>query len=165
MGPRYLGFIKTQSKKGGYLKTRHLIWIRRASQAFFLLFFLFLLIESRLPQDVFVEYSLALSSAQELSIERPARFFFQLDPLVLLSSLLSGHHLIKGFWWAIGLLVVTLFVGRFFCGFICPLGTIHHVVSWVKPTLKGERMVRANQNPPARESNTSFLSPCLQEHS
>jgi ferredoxin len=43
------------------------------------------------------------------------------------------------------LLVLTLFLGRIFCGFICPLGTIHHVVSWVKPNLKGERMVRANQ--------------------
>jgi len=25
-------------------------------------------------------------------------------------------------------LVVTLFLGRVFCGFICPLGTIHHLV-------------------------------------
>jgi len=122
VGPRYHGSIKTQSKKGGYLTARHLIWIRRASQAFFLLLFLFLLIESRLPQNVFVEYSLALSSAKALSIERPVRFFFQLDPLVLISSLISGYHLIKGFWWAIALLVVTLFLGRFFCGFICPLG-------------------------------------------
>ena len=150
MGPRHLGFTETQSEKGGYLKAQHLIWIRRASQTFFLLLFLFLLIESRLPQDVFVEYSLAFSSAQELSIERPVRFFFQLDPLVWLSLLLSGHHFTRGFLWAIGLLVVTLFLGRIFCGFICPLGTIHHVVSWVKPTLKGERMVRANQKSPGQ---------------
>jgi polyferredoxin/NAD-dependent dihydropyrimidine dehydrogenase PreA subunit len=127
------------------LRARHLIWIRRASQTFFLFLFLFLLIESRLPQDVFVDYSLMFSSAQELTIERPVGFFFQLDPLVWLSSLLSGHHLIKGFWWAAGLLAVTLCLGRFFCGFICPLGTIHHVVSWTKPALKGGRRVRANR--------------------
>jgi len=127
------------------LKARHLIWVRRASQTFFLFLFLFLLIESRLPEDVFLDYSLVFSSTQDLTIERPVRFFFQLDPLVWLSSLLSGHHLIKGFWWAIGLLVVTLLLGRVFCGFICPLGTVHHLISWVKPALKGDRMVRANQ--------------------
>lgn len=132
------------------MRPRHLIWIRRGSQAFFLVLFLFLLIESRLPQDVIVEYSLALTSDQELTIERPVGFFFQLDPLVWLSSLLSGHHLIKGFWWAAALLVVTLFLGRVFCGFICPLGTIHHLVSWVKPALKGERMVRANEKSPGQ---------------
>ena len=132
------------------MRPRHLIWIRRGSQTFFLLLFLFLLIESRLPQDVIVEYSLALTSDQELTIERPVGFFFQLDPLVWLSSLLSGHHLIKGFWWATALLVVTLFLGRIFCGFICPLGTIHHLVSWVKPALKGERMKRANEKSPGQ---------------
>ena len=163
MGPRYREFIKTQSKKGGYLTARHLIWIRRASPVFFLLLFLFLLIESRLPQDVFVEYSHAFSNAQDINIEWPVRFFFQLDPLVLFSSLLSGHHLIKGFWWAIGLLVVTLFLGRVFCGFICPLGTIHHVVNWVKPTLKGARMVRANQKSPGQRVKY-FLLITVQEH-
>jgi len=157
MGPRYREFIKTQSKKGGYLTARHLIWFWRASQAFFLLLFLFLLIESRLPQDVFVEYSHVFSNAQDINIEWPVRFFFQLDPLVLFSSLLSGHHLIKGFWWAIVLLVATLFLGRVFCGFICPLGTIHHVVSWVKPTLKGDRMVRANQKSPGQRVKYFFL--------
>ncbi len=132
------------------MRPRHLTWIRRGSQTFFLLLFLFLLIESRLPQNIIVEYSLALTSDQELAIERPVGFFFQLDPLVGLSSLLSGHHLIKGFWWAAALLVVTLFLGRIFCGFICPLGTIHHLVSWVKPALRGERMVRANEKSPGQ---------------
>jgi polyferredoxin/formate hydrogenlyase subunit 6/NADH:ubiquinone oxidoreductase subunit I len=132
------------------LKLRHLIWIRRGSQTFFLLLFLFLLIESRLPQDVIVDYSLTLTSDQKLAIERPVGFFFQLDPLVGISSLLSGRHLIKGFWWAAALLVVTFFLGRVFCGFVCPLGTIHHFMSFVKPSLKGARMVRANEKSPAQ---------------
>jgi len=132
------------------LKASHLVWIRRISQSFFLLLFLFLLVESRLPQDTYVKYSLIFSSELDLRIERPVAFFFQLDPLVWLSSLLSGHHLIKGVWWALGLLLLTIFLGRVFCGFICPFGTIHHVVSWVKPALKGERMVQANQKTPGQ---------------
>ena len=133
------------------MKAKHLVWIRRISQAFFLLLFLVLLIESRLPQDIYLKYSTVLSSEVDLRIGWPARFFFQLDPLVWLSSLLSGHHLMKGFGWALGLLLLTLFLGRIFCGFICPLGTIHHVVSRFKPSLKGERMVRANQKTPSQK--------------
>ena len=132
------------------MKAKHLVWIRRISQTFFLLLFLFLLVQSRLPQDIFHDYSLVFSSELDLKIDQPVAFFFQLDPLVWLSSLLSGHHLIKGFWWGLGLLVVTTFLGRIFCGFICPLGTIHHVASWIRPALKGERMVRANQKSPSQ---------------
>ena len=132
------------------MKARYLIWVRRISQAFFLILFLFLLVESRLPQDIFREYSLVFSSELDLKIDWPVGFFFQLNPLVWISSLLSGHHLIKGFWWGLGLLFITLFFGRIFCGFICPLGTIHHVVSWIKPALKGERMVQANQKTPSQ---------------
>jgi polyferredoxin/formate hydrogenlyase subunit 6/NADH:ubiquinone oxidoreductase subunit I len=132
------------------LKVRHLIWIRRGSQAFFLLLFLFLLIESRLPQEVVIDYSWAFTSDQTITIVRPIGFFFQLDPLVWISSLLSGHRFIKGFWWAAALLGVTLFLGRVFCGFICPLGTIHHVVGSVKPALRGAPMVKANRKSPGQ---------------
>ena len=132
------------------MKAKHLVWIRRISQALFLFLFLFLLIESRLPQDIYVDYSVAFSSEQDLRIDQPTTFFFQLDPLVWLTSLLSGHQLIKGFWWAMILLLVTLLLGRVFCGFICPFGTIHHGVSWVRPALKGSRMVKANEKTPGQ---------------
>jgi len=130
------------------MKAKYLVRLRRISQAFFLLLFLFLLIESRLPQDINYDYSMVFSSYPDLRIDRPLTFFFQLDPLVWLSSLLSGHQLIKGFWWGLGLILTTILLGRIFCGFICPFGTIHHLVSRVRPALKGEKMVRANQKSP-----------------
>jgi len=132
------------------MKLRHLIWFRRICQTFFLFFFIFLLIESRISQDIYLKYSPVSSSDLDLRIDQPITFFFQLDPLVWLSSLLSGHHLIKGFWWGLSVLLLTLFLGRVFCGFICPFGTIHHVVSWVKPALKGERMIQANRKTPSQ---------------
>jgi len=132
------------------VKAKHLVWVRRLSQVFFLFLFLFLLIESRLPQDIYVDYTSAFSSEMDLRIDQPTTFFFQLDPLVWLTSLLSGHQLIKGFWWALLLLLVTLPLGRVFCGFICPFGTIHHGVSWVRPALKGSRMVKANEKTPGQ---------------
>ncbi|MFH1480078.1 MAG: 4Fe-4S dicluster domain-containing protein [Pseudomonadota bacterium] len=132
------------------MKAKHLIWIRRSSQILFLAFFLFLLIETRLPQDIYLEYSLVSSGELDLRLGYPITFFFQLDPLVVLSSLLSGHILMAGFWWALGVLILTLFLGRAFCGFVCPFGTVHHAVSWIKPSLKGERLIQANKGSPSQ---------------
>jgi polyferredoxin len=133
------------------VKIRHLVWLRRSLQGLFLIFFLYLVIESRLPQDVYIDYSMAFSADQDLRLGQPVTFFFQLDPLVGVSSLLSGYTLVKGFLWAAGLLVLTLLLGRFFCGFICPFGTIHHAVGTFKPALKGSRMMQANRKTPSQK--------------
>jgi polyferredoxin len=148
MGIGNLPVAETQPAEGGDLKARHLVWIRRISQTFFLLFFLFLLVESRLPQDVYLDYSVALAVEQEIDLSYPVTFFFQLDPMVWLSALISGQTLIKGFGWALGILGLTFFFGRFFCSFICPFGTIHHLIGTVRPALKGRRMIEANTKKP-----------------
>ncbi len=132
------------------MKARLLVWLRRISQCFFLFFFLYLLIESRLPQDVYLDYSAAVSSEADLRLDQPVTFFFKLDPLVGLSSLLSGHKLIEGFLWGVGILILTIFLGRVFCSFICPFGTLHHLIGWIRPALKGNRMVQANQKKPSQ---------------
>jgi ferredoxin len=127
------------------LKANHLVLIRRISQGFFLILFVFLLVESRLPQDIYIDYSVALTAEQDIELEYPVTFFFQLDPLIWLTSLISGHKWIKGAGWALGIVIITLFFGRIFCGFVCPFGTIHHMVSYIKPSLKGQHMIDANQ--------------------
>lgn len=127
------------------MKPKHLVWIRRISQTVFLLLFLFLLVESRLPQDVYIDYSMAMGSEQDIRLDQPTTFFFQINPLTLITSLLSGHQWIKGFGWAIGVILLTFLLGRIFCGFICPFGTLHHITSTIKPALKGRRMIDANR--------------------
>ena len=42
------------------MKPGHLVWLRRLSQTFFLILFLFLLVESRLPQDILFDYTQAM---------------------------------------------------------------------------------------------------------
>jgi polyferredoxin len=127
------------------LKATHLVWIRRVSQAFFFILFIFLLIESRLPQDIYLDYSIALNAEQEIELDYPVTFFFQLDPLIWITSLISGHQWIKGFGWAFGIVFLTFLFGRIFCGFICPLGTLHHMVSYIRPALNKQNMIHANQ--------------------
>jgi polyferredoxin len=132
------------------VKVRHLVRLRQTIQTLSLCFFLFLLITSRLPQDIYQDYSLAFSTEQDLRLEQPVAFFFQLDPLVVISSLLSGATFIKGFLWAGGIVLVTIALGRVFCGFVCPFGTIHHAIAAIKPALKGERMLQANRKTPGQ---------------
>jgi len=53
----------------------------------------------------------------------PVQFFLTLDPLVVFSACIAARALIPNALPALILLVLTAFAGRFFCGWICPLGT------------------------------------------
>ena len=133
------------------MKVRHLVWLRRASQGFFLALFLFLLIQTRFPDAVYQDYSLAVTGEQDIRTGYPSTFFFQLDPLIWLTSFLSGHVWIQGFLWALAVVLLTLVLGRFFCGFVCPLGTIHHMAGVIRPALRGKAMIAANQKRGSRK--------------
>lgn len=121
------------------------------SQAFFLILFVFLLVESRLSQDIYLDYSITLTAEQNIDLDYPVKLFFQLNPLIWITSLISGHQWIKGFGWALGIIALTFFSGKVFCGFICPFGTIHHMVSYIRPALKKQSMIYVNQKHPSQK--------------
>jgi MauM/NapG family ferredoxin protein len=85
--------------------------IRRIVQILFLLFFLFLLLRTVYPADFII----------------PLDFFLRLNPLVAIGTMLASRNfsltLITSFTFAIVLVFLTLLLGRFFCGWVCPLGT------------------------------------------
>jgi ferredoxin len=87
----------------------------RISQLFFLAIFLVLF--------VMTEYR------GRDEINAAVNSYFRADPLVLLSYLLAA----KSWTWlllpAALMTLATLFLGRFFCGWICPLGTILDLVT------------------------------------
>jgi polyferredoxin len=143
------------------VKVRHWVWIRRVSQGLFFALFLFLLVESRLPQDVYLDDSQPLTGETDLRIEAPVTFFFRMDPLAALSTLLSVGALIKGFLWAAAVAALTILLGRVFCGFICPFGSIHHALGALKPSLKGERMLAANRRGPSQRFKYFLLTAFL----
>ena len=93
--------------------------IRRFSQAFFLLFFIFLLIQTESKGDDTLGY--------------PVKIFLDIDPLIFLSNLLSSHAIALAFFFSLGLMVLTIALGRFFCGWVCPLGTLNNIAGAVKP--------------------------------
>ncbi|MFB0516636.1 MAG: 4Fe-4S binding protein, partial [Candidatus Neomarinimicrobiota bacterium] len=86
---------------------------RRWVQVGFLLFFILLFIIARYP------YSGRL----------PADIFLRFSPLIPLFDFIDHLRISLLFWPALIILVLTPFLGRFFCGWICPLGTTLDVTS------------------------------------
>jgi polyferredoxin len=76
----------------------------------------------------------------------PVSIFLESDPLVAVSNALSTRALYKGVLWSLTIIIPTLFLGRFFCGWICPLGTLNHFFSYLKSERKrGKQLVESNR--------------------
>ncbi len=86
---------------------KKLIIIRRASQALFLLVFIYILWSTTYP----------------LEGRLPAGTFFKINPLIMLITSISERTLLNGAFFSVIMVLFTLVFGRFFCGWICPLGT------------------------------------------
>jgi len=92
--------------------------LRRFSQGFFLFlfFYLFLQTESK--------------GYDELGY--PVKVFLDFDPLIFLSTLLSSKTVLKLFYLSLIIILITFFLGRVFCGWICPFGTLNNLLSLFK---------------------------------
>ena len=127
-----------------------LVWWRRASQIFFLLLFTFLLLRT--------EFRGAVGPGSELRMHWPVRLFFELDPLAALSNALATHALYRGLLWSLSILLPVMFFGRFFCGWICPMGTIHHFFGSLKSEKKrGKQGIDANRYKPWQRTKYVIL--------
>jgi len=99
-------------------------WARRAAQAVFLLFFLYLL----------------LNAATPLGGPLPVDLFLRVSLFSAVIGSLAAKKLILAYWPALLLIPLTLVLGRAFCGWICPLGTTIDMSDWaLRGFRKGNR--------------------------
>ncbi len=111
---------------------------RRISQIFFLLLFLVLL--------VFTSLHSMIGTTSDMHLRGPVRLFFEWDPLVAVANALATHALYRGLLWSLVILLPTLLLGRFFCGWICPMGTLQHFVGNMPSEAKrGKQRIEANR--------------------
>ncbi len=78
----------------------------------------------------------------------PADIYLRLDPLLGLTAILAGKEIIGRTLWSLIIVGATLLIGRFFCGYVCPMGVVidfgHHLF-WRRqkiPPLKKEALFR-----------------------
>ncbi len=108
-------------------------WVRRTVQVFFLALFLGTITWA------------ALGAVSEVS--RATELYFALDPLVFLSTLLASHAVPALLCFSLITLALTVIFGRFFCGWICPLGTIHAAASSLRNEDAFEMVQREKWSP------------------
>lgn len=94
------------------------VFVRRISQLFFLAFFLWFCITSTLGVNWWQLRGW------------PVNWFLELDPLVGFSTLITTGTIYKGLIWGVGTVILTLVFGRFFCGWLCPFGTLHQFIGF-----------------------------------
>ena len=113
--------------------------LRRSSQIVFFLLFVFLLLHT--------EFRGSLQAAgNEIRLPYPIRWFFEIDPLVAVSNVLSSRALYRGLLWSLVILIPSMFLGRFFCGWICPLGSLHHFFGSLRSERKrGKQLIESNR--------------------
>lgn len=112
--------------------------LRRISQILFFGLFMFLLFETEF-RGTFEE-----ENTEIIRLDYPVGIFLEMDPLVAFSTAIATHAIYNNVIWALVIIAGTLLIGRFFCGWICPLGTLNHFFSSYKPERKGKKRVEAN---------------------
>lgn len=61
----------------------------------------------------------------------PVNWILYLDPLVGFMTLLTTRTLYAPLAWGLLTIALTILLGRFFCSWVCPFGTIHHFMGWL----------------------------------
>ncbi|HUH66264.1 MAG TPA: 4Fe-4S binding protein [Syntrophales bacterium] len=92
--------------------------IRIATQGIFLFMFLWLFLQTE------------AKGANELGY--PVKIFLDADPLIFITTILSSREWYQTFYLAIVVAVATVVLGRVFCGWICPLGTLNNMISAIR---------------------------------
>ena len=97
-------------RKGGWKAAR---WARRAVQIASFAVFVYLL----------------FAGLQRLTPQPYANIYFRFDPLAALATMLAARAWLAPFALALVTLALTLVLGRYWCGWICPLGTL---LGWLR---------------------------------
>lgn len=101
--------------------------VRRSSQAVFLALFIYLFLSP---------YKTLL----------PADIFFKTDPLLAILTSISARIALPGITLSFIMLILTLIFGRFFCGWVCPLGTTLELIGRLNRK-RASREISAEKKP------------------
>jgi polyferredoxin len=87
----------------------------------------------------------------------PVSGLLELDPLVLISTLLATGYVYKLLGWGLIVIAVTFLFGRVFCNWICPYGTLHQFVNWLFDNRPASHRIAMNRYHRAQYIKYSIL--------
>lgn len=101
-------------------RSKKYFWLQRlrilTQVVFFLLFFV-LFLQTHYPGEDYLE----------VAVER----FFHFDPLLFLTASLASRAIYAALLLSLITLAATMLLGRFVCGWLCPLGSVHQFFSFI----------------------------------
>lgn len=119
--------------------------IRRATQVVFFLLFFWLILKTNF------EVNLTPDESGHITLPYPVSIALEFDPLAAIGTLLATGTLYAGLLWSLVILIPTIFFGRFFCGWICPMGTLNHWISEIpseRRSHRGKNKIQSNRYKP-----------------
>ncbi len=75
----------------------------------------------------------------------PVSRLLEMDPLVMISTMLSTGYVYRYLGWGCIILALTLLFGRVFCNWICPYGTLHQFIGWLFNILPAKKRIEKNR--------------------
>lgn len=96
---------------------------RKISQIFFLLFFIYLFFQAAFPYETWL----------------PSDLFLRSSPLIAIVTFLTTRQFIGTLFIAIIILALSIALGRYFCGWICPLGTTIDFGDWLSKNFRKKK--------------------------
>lgn len=127
---------------GGQRKWRNLRWARRISQGFFLLVFLWLIGATA------ARFGSSVDTSVKEQVAYPVELFLNIDPFAGAMMLLTTGTVPGMMILGLIVLISGLLVGRGFCSWVCPMGTMNHMAGEIRSRLKGAKRLRANATRP-----------------
>ncbi|HID06043.1 MAG TPA: 4Fe-4S binding protein, partial [Armatimonadetes bacterium] len=78
----------------------------------------------------------------------PVSLFLQIDPLIAIASAISSHALYRELIWSLVIIIPTLLLGRFFCGWVCPFGALNQFIGWLFNVRPNRERIESNRYRP-----------------
>ncbi len=120
-----------------------IVTARRISQGFFLSVFLWFCVAATVGADWWQLRGW------------PVNWLLALDPLSAVATTLATGSLYGQLGWGLAVLAASMLLGRFFCGFVCPLGALNQLTGWA--ARRGSPMaLRVEDNAHSRLQNVKY---------
>ncbi len=76
------------------------------------------------------------------NLDVPSTMFIETSALIGITTSLASRVMTVSIVYILAMLIIALIFGRSFCGWVCPLGTLNHAVSWMKQRFRKKKFPR-----------------------